>query len=392
MLDNFRRYLPPRDGSTWRRCVIERLSYKPGKSSRVLYRLWKEGEPQESGRPHYFYVEFMPAARSLRRFLDLKTRGGAAAPSGFVAELDVVYWEFPADPRLVQLPGVWREGIWSVVSYTPTMSCVLSGEYGGEPSIVKLYHDDRVDRVARVMEALVGAGVSAPRVMHVDAPRRLVVLEHVPGAPFWSQPDLHLGRDVMAAMARQLAALHDTQLPKAADGLLDRVQLGAREWQRFQDASAELGTAFPELQPRLERLGSMLGGARPEPQPALLHGDFHPAQFLIEAGTPRLIDFDNVCMGDPMYDLARFASHLYYKGQVAARPLRQVETAVSSFRSAYIAAGSRFAADGWFWHLAVSLVAKRAHRVMTRLEAGAAECVRHLVHIAEQNAASIARS
>jgi hypothetical protein len=29
---------------------------------------------------------------------------------------------------------------------------------------------------------------------------------------------------------------------------------------------------------------------------------------------------------------------------------------------------------------------------MTRLEAGAAECVRHLVHIAEQNAASIARS
>jgi aminoglycoside phosphotransferase (APT) family kinase protein len=196
----------------------------------------------------------------------------------------------------------------------------------------------------------------------------------------------------MAAMARQLAALHDTRLPDETGGLLDHVQLGEREWQRFREAAAELGATFPELQPRLERLASMLGGVRPEPQPALLHGDFHPAQFLIEAGTPRLIDFDNVCMGDPMYDLARFASHLYYKGQVAHRPLREIETAVASFRAAYIAAGSRFDADGWFWHLAVSLVAKRAYRVMTRLEADAAECARHLVHIAEQNAASIMRS
>ena len=92
-----------------------------------------------------------------------------------------------------------------------------------------------------------------------------------------------------------------------------------------------------------------------------------------------------------MYDLARFASHLYYKGHVYGRPLREIETAVSSFRSAYITAAGPFQADGWFWHLAVSLIAKRAHRVLTRLGAGAAECILHLVAIAEQNAASIVR-
>jgi aminoglycoside phosphotransferase (APT) family kinase protein len=391
MLTAFRRFLPPRDGSAWERCAIERVSYKPGKSARVLYRLWKEREPAASGRPHYYYSEFLPAARSLRRYVERRERGGAGAPTGFVAELDMIYWRFPADPRLAQLADVWREGNWSVVTYTPTMGGVLSGLWNGQPTIVKLYHDDRVEAVGRVMRALAAAGVSVPHVLDIDVARRLLVFEHVPGIGFWSDPDAHLRREVMAAMAGQLATLHDTSLPAAEQATLARPDLGAREWARFAEASAELAAAFPDLAPRLERLVTMLHAPYPVETPALLHGDFHPAQFLVHDATPRLIDFDNVCLGDPMYDMARFASHLYYKGQVHGRPLREIEQAVSSFRAAYLGAGSRFAPQRWFWHLAVSLVAKRAHRVLTRLEAGGAACAAHLVGIAEQNAASIVR-
>jgi len=391
MLAEFRRLLPPRDASQWVRCAVERVIWKPGKSARILYRLWKEDEPAETGRPHCFYAEVLPPQRSLRRYLDLQERGGANRPSGFVAELDMVYWRFPADPRLTQLPGVWCEGTWSVVSYTPTMSCVLAGNYGGEPTIVKLYHDDRVERVAHVVEALRAAGVAAPRVLHADAGRRSLVLEHVPGAGFWSHPDRHLQRDVMTAMARELAVLHDATLPESTRTSLEVVEFGAREWERFVEAREELAVAFPDLRSRLGRLETMLAGAYVEPEPALLHGDFHPAQFLTADGSPRLIDYDNVCFGDPMYDLARFASHLFYKGMVHERPLAEIEAAVAAFRSGYIAAGTRFRAANWFWHLAVSLVAKRAHRVLTRLESGAEARVARLVQTAEQNAASIVR-
>jgi aminoglycoside phosphotransferase (APT) family kinase protein len=392
MLAAFSRYLPPRDAGAWDRCAIERVSYKPGKSSRVLYRLWKAGEPAETGRPHYYYCEFLPATRSLRRYVAFKERSGPGSPSGFVAELDMIHWCFPADPRLVQLPDVWREGNWRVVNYTPTMTCVLSGRWEGAATIVKLYHDDRVARVGRVVEALIAAGVPAPRVLHIDVERRLLVLEHVPGEGFWTAADANLGRDVMAEMARTLARLHDTTVEPGVRVSLETLRLAPREWGRFGEAALELGRTFPELSPRLERLTRMLADPPAEPEPSLLHGDFHPAQFLVERGSARLIDFDNVCLGDPMYDLARFASHLYYKGQVHDRPLREIETAVSAFRAAYIGAGSRFAPDRWFWHLAVSLVAKRAHRVMTRLESGAARRVAHLLGIAEQNAASIIRA
>jgi hypothetical protein len=93
-----------------------------------------------------------------------------------------------------------------------------------------------------------------------------------------------------------------------------------------------------------------------------------------------------------MVDLARFSSHLYYKGMVHDEPPRDIEKAVSAFRSAYIAqSAEHFNAALWFWHLSVSLVAKRAHRVMTRLETDADQLVRRLLTIAEQNAVSIVR-
>ncbi len=94
-----------------------------------------------------------------------------------------------------------------------------------------------------------------------------------------------------------------------------------------------------------------------------------------------------------MYDLARFASHLYDRGHVHQQETREVEKAVSAFRSAYIAAaGSHFEAPRWFWHLSLSLVSKRAYQVLTRLEVDALSVVEHLLTIAEQNAVSIVRT
>lgn len=391
MLNAFRRFLPPRDHTSWEHCELERVRYAPGKSWRVLYRLRKSDEPVGAA-PHYFYAEFVPPARSLQRFLDLRGRGGQAAPSGFVAELNMIYWRFPADPRLLHLPGVFQEGRWDVVSYVPGTSCVLSGEYSGEPTILKLFHDDRVERLGHVIHALRDAGVTAPRVLHVDSPRQLVVLEHVPGVLFWSEPQQHVTREVMGAMARELARLHEAQLPESTLGSLATVPMVAREWKRLQTVLPELRQAFPHLTGRFESLETMLQPLAEIQTPVLLHGSFHPAQFLIHHGTPRLIDFDSVCLGDPMYDLARFASHLYDRGFVENQETRTVEKAVSAFRSAYIAAATgHFDAPRWFWYLSVSLVSKRAYQVLTRLEVDAARVVEHLLTIAEQNAVSIVR-
>jgi aminoglycoside phosphotransferase (APT) family kinase protein len=391
MLEAFQRYLPPRDQSSWTRCELDKVRYQPGKQWRILYRLWKDTD-EEGALPYFHYAEFLPPDRSLRKFLDLRRRGGPGAPSGYIAELNMIYWRFPADPKLVHLGALLQEGDYEVVAYVPTMSCVLSGEFGGQKTIIKMYRDERVERVSQVVRGLHEAGFASPRVLHVDASRRLLVLEHVPGRLFWTDPKSNLKREVMGAMARELSTLHDTRLDDETMALLPRIDHMKREWESFRLASKELVDAFPDLEDRLERLQTMLAPWQVENKEILLHGDFHPEQFLIHHGTPRLIDYDTVCLGDPMVDLARFSSHLYYKGMVHNESPRDIEKAVSAFRSAYIAqSAEHFNAALWFWHLSVSLVAKRAHRVMTRLETDADELVRRLLTIAEQNAVSIVR-
>lgn len=391
MLQAFQRYLPPRDQTSWEACELARVRYVPGQVWRVLYRLWKTGQARDD-EPSYYYAEFLPPSRALRRFLDLRAQSGASAPSGFVAELDMVYWRFPADPQLEQLPALYRDGCWRVVSYVPGTTCVLTGAKAGEPRILKLYRDDRAERVGRVIEALRQAGVTAPRVLDIDVARRFLVLEHVPGVLFWSDPASHLEKEVVGAMARELARLHATQPPASTLEILPRIAHAELEWQRFQQAKEELSQVFPALAPRLQRLASILTPLGTGVPNVLLHGSFHPAQFLIDAGTPRLMDFDAVCLGDPMYDLARFASHLYDMGQVNGQELSRIEKAVSAFRWAYASsAGSRFEASRWFWFLAVALVAKRARQVLKRLEVDAEILVKHLLNIAEQNAVSIVR-
>jgi len=391
MLDAFQRYLPPRDQSTWVRCELDKVRYQPGKQWRILYQLWKDRD-DDKALPHYHYAEFLPPDRSLKKFLELRRRGGPGAPSGFIAELNMLYWRFPADPKLIHLGSLLQEGNYRIVSYVPSMSCVLSGEFGGQKTILKMYRDERVQRVSQVVQGLHEAGFASPRVLHVDPARRLLVMEYVPGRLFWTEPKANLRREVMGAMARELATLHETRLAPETMQLLPHIDHMQREWERFRKASKELANAFPDLQDRLERLATMLEPWDVPQKEMLLHGDFHPGQFLIHHGTPRLIDYDTVCLGDPMYDLARFGSHLYYKGMIFGEQSRDIEKAVSAFRSAYIAtAAVHFNAALWFWHLSVSLVAKRAHRVMTRLEPEAEERVMRLLTIAEQNAVSIVR-
>src|SRR5262245_31218249 len=108
------------------------------------------------------------------------------------------------------------------------------------------------------MQALHAAGTTVPRVLHVDTPRRLLVLEHVPGIGFWADPAPHLQREVMAAMARALDRLHAAELGADTLQLLQRVEHASQEWKRIQQAVLDLSEAFPLHAARLQRLANML--------------------------------------------------------------------------------------------------------------------------------------
>jgi len=75
MLEAFRRFLPPRDRTTWEACELARVRYVPGKAWHILYRLWRSGQGPDD-EPTYYYAEFLPSALALKRDWTRRLRGG----------------------------------------------------------------------------------------------------------------------------------------------------------------------------------------------------------------------------------------------------------------------------------------------------------------------------
>jgi thiamine kinase-like enzyme len=71
------------------------------------------------------------------------------------------------------------------------------------------------------------------------------------------------------------------------------------------------GECPSSLQSALERIDRIFHALRPSFIPTICHGDFHKDNVLLvpENGVlaPRLIDFDNACVGEPFFDVAKFS-------------------------------------------------------------------------------------
>ncbi len=67
----------------------------------------------------------------------------------------------------------------------------------------------------------------------------------------------------------------------------------------------------------------------------LLHGDYHPGNVLADEELSGVIDWENICLGEPGYDVARTLSILCIDPGLRAAP-RRVRRIVRTFRQGYL--------------------------------------------------------
>jgi len=129
-----------------------------------------------------------------------------------------------------------------------------------------------------------------------------------------------------------------------------------------------LAATYPELGERCARILRGLEAARPEaPANGLvsLHGDFHPDQFLIDRDRIGLTDFDRAHLGDPAFDLGRFASHVLLNALQRELDPDRFEDPLDQFLEAYAARAPEWKGTGTFhWHVAVQLATRRVHKFL----------------------------
>ena len=173
----------------------------------------------------------------------------------------------------------------------------------GDGRVLKLFESWRpgakVEKEFAITRAVHAAGLPAPAVyelVEVEG-RKGIVFERVDGRSMFE--------DVVAcpwklfAAARQLAKLHAQLHAINAPPALPTLREQIAGW---IDAARELSAT------EKEKLWRCLA-ALPEGD-ALCHGDFHPANILLSARGPIIIDWSRATRGHPLADVAR-TSHLF---------------------------------------------------------------------------------
>lgn len=190
-------------------------------------------------------------------------------------------------------------------------------------SLLASAHD--VTREARILGALAGTGVSAPRPLGLceveqvsDAP--LLLMEFVEGTTVDTETAaLGLTEQTRAAigpaLCAALASIHELDIEAA--GLADLSSHGhygrrqLKRWRRQWEATRE-GEAAD-----VEGVAERLEAALPEQtETRLLHGDFHLLNCLIDpaGGVSAILDWELSTLGDPLADLGTLLAYWSAEG------------------------------------------------------------------------------
>ncbi len=177
-----------------------------------------------------------------------------------------------------------------------------------------------------LLEALQGTGVPAPRVHALDDGtlfgRPAMVVDRLRGsahrAALRGTDPLGLGNAGRSALARSLpevlAAVHTVDVEGLGlDDVLGKppVDPAAHELERWV---AELDRVELEPQPGLRFVAAWLEDNLPVPvdRPRLVHGDFRPANVLVDGGRlEALLDWELAHLGDPHDDLGWYTCSVY---------------------------------------------------------------------------------
>jgi len=150
-----------------------------------------------------------------------------------------------------------------------------------------------------------------PRIIGADPAGGIVATEWLRGKSLLDTLGSEAPREVMQRVADVMCSFHTGR----TDGLKS---LGVAEVrQRVQEAAGDLSYACPELAAQISHIASIVRETIQTIEPGIsvrLHNDFHWDQFRIDEGRFVLLDFERMCLGNPLVDVANFATQLRMLG------------------------------------------------------------------------------
>ena len=368
--------------------LVVQAHYKPRSRARLLVRV-EIPRPPPKKRPlvQYLYLQAYPTLAAARRRVaqlgkvPLKCVGPAvflleewacvvwALPNGpmlrttkmmlgrkafarFLAEADLAPAKGGRDPRPPKL-----------IRYVPRSRALFRyrGPREGERQrlYIKVYAPGQ-DLTAAANLAMAGQAASSAAgtfavpslVAHVRR-RRALVMREIPGRRL-SEVDPVSESPAFEAAGRALAGLHASTIVPA------RQWSARREVVALQAAMADIELALPALTPRLRELLAAIRGHHETlvfPPDRPIHANMFGDQVLVgEANVIGIVDWDDLSLGDPLFDLGRLIAHGMFLAQRAREGAAVRVAVVGALLRGYADGRGSIDLERLHWHVATALL------------------------------------
>lgn len=400
--------------------AVTEVRYEPEKKCHVCYRLRvKNLATGKTKRPVCFAAverrgegaaKFAAAAR------DVQFQPRLLPALHFFAELNMIVWAYPNDPKLKQLHQVARKDCllkilnthWDDlgappeanlqgvrirrIKYVPRDRCTLRHRllFAGAKKMVlyskTLNRKTSGELIFRTMQALWNSPVCQTGEFLIPEPlffvRELNTI-FVRGLQGINADD-HLVELDLDQVAKQigvgLAGMQQCHIEGIPHSTADEVLA------QVVEAEAILGKFDAAYLPRVATLAAALREKYerlPLLPPALIHSAFRLSQFLVVDGKLALIDFDDFVLGNPIADVASFVAHLLYLPLKGELTTAQSRSAIRRFCATYAArAPWGLPHEVLIWQTAAQLLGKQAKKCIRLAKDNHAEKVERLLDLA----------
>lgn len=116
-----------------------------------------------------------------------------------------------------------------------------------------------------------------------------------------------------------------------------------------------------------------------------LHGDFHPANLIMDGDGPVFIDLDNLAVGPPARDLAIFAGRTVLLAMKGGRRVDEILAEARRLPERYAGAGGPPVSSSVFaWYMAATILARQIANGVRRLAPGLSSHAAALLDLAEE--------
>lgn len=373
-------------------CTLEILDarltlvhYRPRERGRLMVELEVEMPKRRKGRAiQHLYIQVYPNLETARRRCAqvLASALRCLGPAAFVIEeWQAMACALPNGPMLrtakmlmrkapfarflaeagLAIPGAPRSKKPRLIRYVPRHRTVFrSGEpCGSFPGrcYIKVY-SRMADVIAAenlrlAQRAASTADFEVPRLIAHVTRRRALVMAEIKGRSLTEV--LAAGEDAaFSAVGRALAGLHSSHIAP------ERTWAVGAELKALEVAMSDMTVALPALS---ATVGSLMRDIESRqatltfPTARPIHGNMFGDQVIIkDDGSVGIVDWDDLCLGDPLFDVGRLAAHALFVSQRTPEGTRRAEDPIRALLAAHSSAGGALDVPRLRWHVATALL------------------------------------